>query len=231
MNGLETVLAAAAGGVLPALAWLWFWRREDSKHPEPRRLIALAFLGGMLTVAVVIPIQQAIQPLIADQTLLFAAWSSIEEVAKYLMALATVLWRWEDDEPIDSVIYMVTVALGFAAVENTLFLMNPDLAGSTWTALVQTADLRAVGATLLHVFSSAVIGVALALSFYKPLRSKVWYAIGGVILAALLHSAFNFFILNTPETEVMRTFGFVWLGVIALLAVLEWIKRIRPASR
>jgi RsiW-degrading membrane proteinase PrsW (M82 family) len=231
MSGVETVLAAAAGGVLPALAWLWFWRREDSKHPEPRRLIALAFLGGMVAVAIVIPIQKAVEPYIPDQTLLFTAWSFIEEITKYLVALATVLWRREDDEPIDAVIYMVTVALGFAAIENTLFLLNPDLAGGTLAAVIETADLRAVGATLLHVFSSAVVGVALAVSFYKPKRVHYAYAVGGVILAALLHSAFNFFILNTPEDQVMRTFSFVWIGVIALLAALEWIKRLRPASR
>lgn len=231
MSGLETILAAATGGVLPALAWLWFWRREDSKHPEPRRLIALAFLGGMIAVAIVIPLQQAIEPYIPDQTLLFTAWSAIEEVTKYLVALATVLWRREDDEPIDAVIYMVTVALGFAAVENTLFLMNPDLAGGTLAMLVQTADLRAVGATLLHVFSSALIGVALAASFYKPLRTKAVYAVSGVILAIVLHSTFNFLILNTPPEQVTRTFSFVWLGVVGLLAVLEWVKRIRPASR
>ena len=230
MSSLETIMAAAAGGVLPALAWLWFWRREDRKHPEPRKLIALAFLGGMISVAIVIPLQEAVQPYIIGQAALFTVWSAIEEVTKYLMALGTVLWRREDDEPIDAVIYMVTVALGFAAVENTLFLLNPDLTGGTLASFVQTADLRAVGATLLHVFSSAVIGVALAASFYKPWRQKVAYAALGVILAIVLHSTFNFFILNTPAENVTRTFSGVWLGVIVLLAVLEWVKRIRPGA-
>jgi len=67
MNGLEAILAAAAGGILPALAWLWFWRREDSKNPEPRRLIALAFLVGMLTVALVIPVEKFVAPYLASR--------------------------------------------------------------------------------------------------------------------------------------------------------------------
>ena len=46
MSELTPILAAMAGGFLPALAWLWFWRREDAPHPEPRKLIALAFLAG-----------------------------------------------------------------------------------------------------------------------------------------------------------------------------------------
>lgn len=221
------MIAAAAGGLLPALAWLWFWRREDSAHPEPRRLIALAFLAGMLAVAVVIPIEEYVATLITNQTLTFTAWSAIEECTKFLAALAVVLWRREDDEPIDAVIYMVTVALGFAAAENTLFLLSP-LSGNTVAQTFLTGDLRFVGATLVHVLSSGVVGVALALSFYKPRTTKVIYAICGVILAALLHSTFNFLILNTPQDDILRTFAFVWAGVIALLAALEYVKRIKP---
>ena len=227
INELLHALAAAAGGILPALAWLWFWLREDSKHPEPRQLIALAFLAGMATVAVVIPIENYIGTFIKEQTTLFTIWSAVEEVSKYLAALATVLWRREDDEPIDVVIYMIIVALGFAAAENTLFLLSP-LAGSTVTQTIITGNLRFMGATLLHVLSSAAVGVVLALSFYSTRIDKVYHAVSGVILAILLHSLFNFFILNEPEESILRTFGFVWLGVIALLAILEFIKRIKP---
>lgn len=238
MSGIDVVLASVAGGVLPALAWLWFWRREDSSHPEPRRLIALAFFAGMVSVAIVIPIERFVQPyfnslggaIIAGQTLVFTAWSFIEEIMKYLSARFTVLRRRDDDEPIDPVIYMVTVALGFAAAENTLFLLSP-LGGETLSQTFITGNLRFIGATLLHVLSSAIVGVALALAFYKPRRVKRHYVFIGVILAGLLHSAFNFFILNAAEESLFRTFSFVWLGVIALLAVLEYIKRIHPRWR
>jgi len=230
MSALDPILIAIVGGVLPSLAWLWFWLREDSTHPEPRRLIALAFLAGMATVAVAVPIEQYVAQFIHSETLIFTAWSSIEEVLKYVAALLTVLWQREDDEPIDAVIYMVTVALGFAALENTLFLLSP-LAGSTPLEAIVTGNLRFVGATLLHVLSSAVIGVSLALSFYESHGQKIFHAFIGVILAAILHASFNFFILNTPEGELLRTFFFVWIGVIALLAMLEFVKRIAPQKR
>lgn len=227
MDELLTVAAAIAGGILPALAWLWFWRREDAPHPEPRRLIALSFLAGMVTVAVAIFLEKLVAPYISDQTMLFSVWSVIEEVLKYGAAALVVLWRREDDEPIDAVIYMVTVALGFAAAENTLFLLSP-LAGGTLLQTVITGNLRFIGATLLHVLSSAVIGLALGLSFYKKKRIRRIYILVGVILASILHATFNFFILNTAETDLLRTFAFVWLGVVALLAALEFVKRIRP---
>ncbi|MSU74115.1 PrsW family intramembrane metalloprotease, partial [Candidatus Kaiserbacteria bacterium] len=163
-------------------------------------------------------------------TLTFIIWSGMEEIIKYVMAKLTVLRRREDDEPIDPVIYMVTVALGFAAAENTLFLLSP-LSGDSLLQTVLTGNLRFVGATLLHVLSSAVIGAAIGISFYKSRSKKRLYTFAGVILAILLHSTFNFLILNTPEEHLLRTFGFVWIGLIALLAVLEYIKRIHPVIK
>lgn len=216
-----------AGGILPALAWLWFWRREDAPHPEPRRVIALAFFMGMVTVAVVIPVEKYAATLLVSQTAIFIVWSCIEEVFKYGAAAFTVLRARSNDEPIDSVLYMVTVALGFAAAENTLFLLSP-LAGTTVLQTLLTGNLRFVGATLLHVLSSAVIGLALGLAFYKKRKVKRYYVAGGVILACVLHATFNFFILNAADSSLLQTFAFVWLGVIILLAALEYVKRIRP---
>jgi protease PrsW len=223
---MDTVYAAL-GGFLPALAWLWFWLREDSKHPEPRRLIALAFFAGMLSVVLVIPLQKAVGPLIAHQSLTLIAWAAIEEVMKYFAALATVLWRHDDDEPIDAVIYMIVVALGFAALENTLFLLSP-ISGSTIGEAIVVGNFRFIGATLLHILSSAAIGVALALFFYRSWRIKIVASLGGVILAVVLHSLFNLLILGVAEEHIIRTFSFVWVGIVGLLAVLEYIKRIHP---
>lgn len=238
MNDILPILAAAAGGLLPALAWLWFWLREDSANPEPRRLIALAFLGGMLSVAIAVPLELGIKQalelgvlgsMFAASTVIYSVWSALEEVIKYAMAYATVLHRREDDEPIDPVIYMVTTALGFAGAENVLFLLSP-LSGDTVAQSIATGDLRFVGATLLHVLSSSLIGVALGLTFYS--RKAVHFVAGliGLAGAMALHVTFNYLILNTPPEYVLRTFAFVWVGIILLLAVIEYLKRIRPAA-
>lgn len=248
MPDIVPIAAAAAGGLFPSLAWLWFWLREEADHPEPRRLIALAFAAGMLVVTLVIPLEEWVQQFMPDLTLIvgaaagastfhvsaevftYLAWSALEELMKFGAAGVSVLRHRKDAVPIDMVIDMVAVALGFAAVENALFLYSP-LAGTSLDQIVATGDFRFIGATLLHVFSSAVIGVSLGLAFYQSWTKKVLYAIGGVILAIVLHGTFNLLILYTPQAYMLLVFAAVWLGIIALLAVLEYVKRLHPKAR
>lgn len=224
MEEFGSVALAVLGGFLPALLWLVFWLREDWRHPEPRSFIFLAFIVGMVTVALVIPLQKSISLLALSTTLTFICWSFIEEAAKFLLARATVLWRREADEPLDMVVYMIVVALGFAAAENALFLLSP-LAGEGFVANALTGNLRFIGATLLHVMSSSVVGLCLAFSFYKPKRTRLLWATVGVILAGVLHSGFNFLILNAPGEHLFRTFSIVWIGIVAILAFIEVVKR------
>jgi RsiW-degrading membrane proteinase PrsW (M82 family) len=112
------------GGLVPALFWVWFWLREDKTHPEPRSLIAATFLTGMAIVPIVLPLQKfALYRFSGDSLIL--VWVVIEEIIKYSAALAVILWNKAVDEPIDPLIYMITLALGFSALENALFIYTP----------------------------------------------------------------------------------------------------------
>ena len=218
----ETILYAILGGIIPALLWLWFWRREDKLHPEPRRLILLAFIMGMLTIPFVIPIQKYVATIFSGG-LLVLIWAATEEILKYSFAYFSVLRNKEMNEPIDGVMYMITVALGFAALENTLFLIEP-LGEGRFIESIITGNFRFFGATLLHVLSSATVGVFIAFSFYKSRAKKLLYTGVGIILAILLHTLFNFSIINSNGINILLVFGFVWAGIIILLFTLERVK-------
>lgn len=217
------VLLALSGGVLPTLLWLWFWLKEDKIQPEPRGLIMLAFFAGMITVLMVIPLEQ-IAVTFFTGTMLVVVWAAIEELMKYGVATIVVLRNVAVDEPLDPIIYMITIALGFAALENSLFLLNPDL--SLFNGII-TGNLRFLGATLLHVLASATIGIAMALTFYSKNKiSKKMIIWSSVFLSIVLHSLFNFFIIQSSGDKILNVFIAVWIGVIALLLIFEKVKRI-----
>jgi len=225
----SVVVYAAIGGIVPSLIWVWFWNKEDAKHPEPKQLIVAAFLVGMVSVAAVIPLQKMASVFLSG-TIMVIAWAAIEEAMKFALAYFTVLSHKADDEPIDPLIYMITVALGFAAAENALFLVDPITNGG-FVESVLTGNFRFLGATLLHVLSSSAIGLMLGLSFYKRTAVKFWYGAVGLVLAIVLHGAFNFFILKSNGGELMRVFAFVWIGLVILLIAFEHVKRIKQISK
>jgi len=225
---LTVIFYAVLGGVLPALLWVWFWNKEDSKHPEPKQLIIAAFLIGIVAVIVVIPIEKAAREIFAGTALLFS-WAVIEETTKFVLAYFTVLIHKANDEPIDALIYMITVALGFAAAENTLFLIDPIMNQGVLDSII-SGNFRFIGATLLHVLASSIIGFSLGLAFYKRRAIKFWYIVIGLILAIILHGLFNFFIIQGTNNQLLNVFAFVWIGLIILLIAFERVKQVTKST-
>ena len=222
---MEAVHFAIAflSGLIPALFWLWFWLREDKDKPEPLLLIAITFIAGMAVVPLALPLQKYAIDIYHDNNLVLV-WVIIEEVLKYAVALAIILWNPAVDEPIDTVIYMITIALGFACLENSLFVLNP-LATGDYLNSTLTGSFRFLGATLLHVLSSGTIGVLLAFSFYKSTVAKMLYGMIGLCLAIVLHALFNFFIMEASGETILGVFLFVWFGIIILFLLFEKIKQ------
>lgn len=217
------VFFAPLFGILPALIWLWFWLKEDI-HPEPNKFIVLTFLMGMLSVIVTLPIQTFIKSFVAQNTItLYILWASIEEILKFLAAFIGGIHSKVDDEPFDPIIYMIVSALGFVALENTLYLISPLVDGNLTHVLI-TGNMRFIGAALLHVMASATIGLFLALSFYKTKLWKRIYGLLGMIIAIILHTGFNLFIINLIDKSFFWVFGFVWVGIVILLLIFEKIK-------
>lgn len=213
---------AFLSGLIPTLFWVWFWLREDSRKPEPFFLIAISFIAGMAVVPIALPLQKIAIELYSGVDVMLV-WVIVEELLKYAVALAIIFWNREVDEPIDMVIYMVVLALGFAALENALFIFNPLIAGD-YLGSALTGSFRFLGATLLHVLASGTVGVFLALAYYKSKIVQVLAGTFGLFMAIVLHALFNFFIMGASGGTILVVFLFVWMGIIILFLLFEKIK-------
>jgi len=211
-------------GVIPSLLWLWFWLKEDKKKEEPKGLLTLIFLAGMGGVILVLPIQKFIQGLVSGEGGQIILWASAEEIIKLLGVLFVLYGSTHLDEPLDWPIYMMTGALGFAALENTLFLVKPIALNDVTVGLL-TGQLRYLGSTLLHAVASGTIGVALGLSFHLAPALKKTYIFFGILFAIALHSVFNFFIMKNSGGNFLEVLAVLWVVTIIMMLLFEKLRR------
>ena len=224
-----TVMSLAIG-VLPALFWLWFWLREDRTNPEPRRVLAATFIAGGCATVAALYLERTAARSIGQGVYLIAAWALIEEMTKYAAAIGAALMRKSFDEPVDAMVYLVTAALGFAAVENVLFLSKAFSMNGT-AGILLTGNLRFFGAMLVHIVSSATVGFGIAFGFYERMPKRILYTTIALLTATLLHTMFNFFILQENGKYVFSVLSILWLAVVTIFLLFEESKRLKPQQK
>lgn len=221
--------------LLPSLVWLMFYLRKDV-HPEPAKMVLKAFLLGVVIAPIVAMAQLSFSALlnfIVDKDILNCAGSACDIIAalaggtvvlflvnafleEFFKLFVVKRWIIQDkafDEPVDAIEYMIMVALGFAAVENILVALQYTVFGE----FVVVLSARFIGATLVHVLSSGLVGYFLARSLFqrdgqRRRRKRRFILGGGLLLASVLHAAYNLFIINSG--------GFTKIGYLVLTILL-----------
>jgi RsiW-degrading membrane proteinase PrsW (M82 family) len=117
---------------------------------------------------------------------------------------------------------MITIALGFAAFENVLYILKPGTTLNV-TAGLLTGGLRFFGSTLLHVIASGFIGIVIGLS---PNNTRRIFMILGLAGATFLHGTFNMYILKNNTASFLQIYGYLWVAAIISLIILEKLRRI-----
>lgn len=201
-----TILIFIFFGLLPSLTWLSYYLTKDL-HPEPKRTILKVFLLGAVVTIPTFFVQIGLTSLLngVEVTSLtrsliywFVVISLSEELLKYLVVRIKMLHSPDVDEPLDIMLYMVVVALGFAALENVLYLFTPTgqmAFDQLMTRTMLICFVRFVGATFLHTLCSAVIGYALAYSTLDQ-KHRVREVTFGIIVAVVLHGLYDFSIMT-----------------------------------
>ena len=230
-------------GFIPSFLWLHFYLRKVL-HPEPRRLLLEVFFFGILLAPLAVAAQWVFAYIVSSlapsfdvgNSSMFFLWSAFaEEVVKLLAVYYLVIHDREFNEPADAMIYLITASLGFAALENILVLFK-NIGGGTegcffglqsmWCIL----GFRAIGATLLHALSSALVGYFFALGWFYHHHSKkfIWLGIG---LATILHFTFNTLLLSFEALDGFFASSAVLLAMLFLISILFHRVQERSPSR
>jgi len=208
--------------VLPILFWSAYHYHKDRHLPEPVGRLALAFGLGLLSAAISKALYIALGwaslrydalALADGNTLGLFAYSMlaigpVEELAKLLPFLLLVLRFPEMDEPIDGIIYASFVALGYAAVENIMYL--------EYLTPVE-AIARGFAGPVVHILFASIWGYTLGCAHLRG-QSLLGGFTTGFLIAAGLHGLYDFIVLQQSLNA---------LPIAALLIVGMWIWRLR----
>ena len=210
-------------GLVPSLIWLFFWLRISKKTPEPWGLVLLCFVLGAASVMITIALQRSTAHLFTSTTTRVAVWAGIEEVLKFGIFYMVIFHHDTEKHAIDPALYMIAVALGFAAFENILYVLHPAGSFNVTTALL-TGSLRFFGSTLLHAIASSFVGICIAIFAMRKLKNIG--VLAGLATAIFLHAAFNFFILQNDTANFLQIYGFLWVAAIISHIILEKLRRV-----
>jgi len=137
--------------IAPGLALFSYFYLRNQISSEPSKTLFHTFLYGAILTFPILFIQHVFEFENIFQSLflrnvLFT--SALEEFFKWLILVMVIYKHVEFDNPYDGILYGASVSLGFATVENILYLFTYGL---------DTAFLRA----LLPVSSHAIFGVVM----------------------------------------------------------------------
>ena len=204
--------------ILPSLLIVAFFVKSD-RFPEPSSQIIKIFMFGFFLCIPAFLINTELSYIYAntdiDEALIssFLSAAPVEEVLKFTVLYSLVYKMKDFNEPIDGIVYGVTVSLGFATLENIYYVyFLSDYFDTTSQSL---ALLRSFSAIPAHGIFGATMGYFfMKYAFIKKENNLALC----MIVPILLHGAYNYFA------------GSIFI-ISLLIVIISWIVLIRAFSR
>ncbi|HSR99068.1 MAG TPA: PrsW family intramembrane metalloprotease [Kofleriaceae bacterium] len=218
----------ALSGVLPAIVAMWIVDRLDAKRPEPPRTRRLVVFFGMLSVIPALVLEVVLSTLVGEQLepqltyqgssfQAFIVAAAVEEACKILVVYWVVWRRPEFDERMDGIVYASRAGLGFALVENVMYLLQQASLQGTIVVWVERALLAVPG----HAMWTGMIG---AMAARRRFDGRGLGLVGGYLLAVSFHGAYDLsvFVQQPLHLEARDALGHALLAVPVALTVLAF---------
>jgi len=166
---------------------------KDLYEKESKRMLAYAFLLGGIVSVIITTLLYLIFDYILPSPDSSNIWQQfvkafftvalIEEFSKYVMVLGFLQPKTWFNEPFDGIVYAVMVSMGFAAVENVMYVLQ----GGMDVALV-----RAFSAVPAHATFGIIMGFFMGKAKFS--KNRIMWNFTGLMSAILFHGAYDFFL-------------------------------------
>jgi RsiW-degrading membrane proteinase PrsW (M82 family) len=204
--------------IAPSAALFIFFYARDRHNREPFGTLAKTFLLGAAAIIPAMLVSVSLARLFhwsGETPNLLSAFLGalfivgfVEEGCKYVVVRFYSFHRPDFDEPYDGIMYSVMAALGFATVENVLFVLTTGAGAGVMRALLSVPS---------HAFDGVLMGYFLGeAKFAQSDRRGNWLSALGFSLAVLAHGIYDFIVFTVDKRPLL-------LGSLVVLAALSWV--------
>ncbi len=212
--------------ILPSIVlFIVVWKCDRYEKEPPKLLLKLFLLGALTTISasiIEILFANVILAGMNHRSILYALIENFlivalaEEAGKYLV-LKKVTWKHPAfNYTFDAVVYAVTVSLGFATLENMLYLLD----GSISTAITR-AIFSIPGHVIDAIYMGYYYGFARIADAYNEDRLKKKYFRQAFWVPVLIHGFYDFCL--STENWIFILIFLVFEVVITIFAIKKFL--------
>jgi len=217
----------------PCLFLLWYFYHRDKYEPEPKKLIIKIFLLGALMVIPGMIIETILisglntitRGIINIFIMSFIIIAPTEELLKFFAVKRWIYRSLEFDEVMDGIVYTVAASLGFATVENIIYVITHGIG---------VGIARAFLAIPGHAFFGAIMGFYLGRARLNKEKEKK-LIIQGILLPILFHGLYDFLVLTQTVLALLVIILIIILGLMVKKelrkAEMQSMQRIKDEQR
>jgi RsiW-degrading membrane proteinase PrsW (M82 family) len=207
-----------------SLVWYRFLNRVDHFEKEPRKTILLAFILGAAFTFLVFPITDFIHTnfnfylngeLWNDWWYCVLSIGMVEELVKIIPVLILLKFTKQINEPFDYLFYGSISALGFAFIENVMYLNSTHL---------NAIYGRALFSSIAHMTFTSIITYGFVYFKYKKYDLKGFEFPFLLLVASTAHGFYDFWLIN----EKASSFNFI-TTIFYLVSIYFWATMINNA--
>lgn len=209
MNGFELLALALA----PGAAIMLYIYLKDKHEREPLALLLTSFFYGTLSTFITLSVSFPLNFLLelkSDDVVeqfyeAFFKVALVEEFSKFVFVRFILFPNKNFNEPFDGIVYAVMVSMGFATLENVLYVFEYGF---------ETAILRMFTAVPAHATFGVMMGFYLGKAKFTKSRG-LYFALLALLIPTLFHGAYDYFWFIA---EVKDIWTGVWIfAIISLL--------------
>lgn len=222
---MQNLLYIAIAPVITILIYLYI---KDKYEKEPKRLALFCFICGALLSFPIAQSEKFLMQFAPGNNYVYYAFyvsfivaSFVEETYKYVILYLIIYKNRNFNEPFDGLLYAGFISLGFASIENILYVISPKMGG------LETGILRGIFSVPAHTIFAMYMGYYIAIyKFFKYFdKSPKRLIFFSYFLPILIHGVYDVLLFsNMRNIQILFLIFYIYILTRSFYMIRKFVK-------